>query len=139
MTASDFVCEIESLYGEFTSEGMKMAVLKKLTQISEKNISKLFDTYCRTIPGIYKPDLKNVLDCMEKACIKPEDKPKNCICCGNTWTSTQVECPRCGYSRECGNPETYRSEIQNRKAAMARLFADLMTNKLMRKTGGYDE
>lgn len=139
MTVIQFVVEIETMYGAFTTEGMKKAVMNRLRDFSEKQIDKLFETYIRTIHGTCKPDLKNVLDCMEKAGIRPEDKPKNCICCGNTWTSTQVECPRCSYSRECGNPETYRSEIQNRKAAMARLFADLMTNKLMRKPGGYDE
>ena len=113
MTASDFVCEIESLYGEFTSEGMKMAVLKKLTQISEKNISKLFDTYCRTIPGIYKPDLKNVLDCMEKACIKQDEYVKQCLSCGHKWTSTQVSCPYCGYDKTCGDPEEYKRDIES--------------------------
>lgn len=139
MTVIQFVVEIETMYGAFTTEGMKKAVMNRLRDFSEKQIDKLFETYIRTIPGTYKPDLKNVLDCMEKAGIRPEEKPKTCICCGSKWTSTQIECPTCYYSSDCGNTEVYRKEISNRKAAVARLMSDLMKNRVMRKPGGYDE
>jgi hypothetical protein len=136
MTSVQFVVEIENMYGAFTSEGMKKAVINKLSGLAENQIHKLFDTYCRTIPGTYKPDLKNVLDCMDKAGIRSDEKQRTCICCGNTWTSTQIECPRCYYSRDCGDPELYRKEIGNRKAAVARLMAEVFANKIMRNVGG---
>lgn len=139
MTVGKFISEITAMYGEFTTEGMKKAVINRISALSDHNRDKLFDTYCRTIPGTFKPDLKNVLDCMDKAGIRPEEKPHTCICCGNTWTSTQIECPRCYYSRDCGDPEQYRKEMSNRKAAVARLMAEVFANKIMRNAGGTNE
>lgn len=139
MTTQEFVNQLQDLYGPFTTDGMMVAVMKRISPLSDTQRDKLLETYVRTVPGTYKPDLKNVLDCMEKAGIRPEEKPKTCICCGSKWTSTQIECPTCYYSSDCGNPEVYRKEISNRKAAVARLMSDLMKNRVMRKPGGYDE
>mgnify|MGYP003293069644 CR=1 FL=1 len=111
MTGATFISEIISLYGEFTSEGMKRAVLARISELSDRQRDKLFDTYIRNIPGTYKPDLKNVLDCMDKAGIRPGEKVRTCEACGKSWSSTQMECPACGYTRECGDPDAYRREM----------------------------
>lgn len=113
MTVMAFITEIESMYGNFTSEGMKKAVASRISKLSESQLDKLFETYIRLIPGTYKPDLKNILDCMDKVGIKPEAKIKCCASCGHKWQSTMIECPCCSYTEAEGDPKQYYYEFIN--------------------------
>jgi hypothetical protein len=111
MTTQEFVNQLQDLYGPFTTDGMMVAVMKRVSPLSDTQRDKLLETYVRTVPGTYKPDLKNVLDCMEKACIRAADKMKTCISCGHKWSSTHFECPACGYTKDDGDPAKYRLEV----------------------------
>ena len=109
MTTNEFMISLIDLYGPFTSEGMAKAVIAKLQPLADRQRLKLFDVYIRTVPGNFKPDLKTILDCIDKAGIKIE-KQKTCPACHYAWTGTMYECPRCAYMHTDGDPADYYKE-----------------------------
>lgn len=113
MTVVKFLSELQSIYGDFTSEGMQKAVFSRVSALTDTQRGKLFDIYCRNIPGVYKPDLKNILQCMEIGGITPPEKKKVCPSCGYKWSSSSVECPNCCYTKEEGDPRQYNHEFVN--------------------------
>lgn len=120
MTTQEFVSQLQDLYGPFTSEGMKIAVMRRISVLSDSQRDRLFEAYIRNIPGTYKPDLKNVLDCMDRAGIKPQEKKRVCPSCGYSWSSTSSCCPSCCYSSDQGDPEAYHYEFTHGKGRFNR-------------------
>ena len=129
MTTQEFVNQLQDLYGPFTTDGMMVAVMKRVSPLSDTQRDKLLETYVRTVPGTYKPDLKNVLDCMEKACIRVADKMKTCVSCGYQWNSTAVDCPTCGYHKSWGDPVEYQREL---KEGMGKFNREVLAELLKR-------
>lgn len=113
MTVVKFLSELQSIYGDFTSEGMQRAVFGRVSVLTDAQRDKLFDIYCRNIPGVYKPDLKNILQCMEIGGINPSEKKSVCPSCGYKWSGTAVACPNCCYTKEDGDPRQYNYEFMN--------------------------
>lgn len=113
MDTMGFITDIQSLYGNFNTEGMMRAVAARISPLTDSQRDKLFEVYIRTIPGNYRPDLKKVLDCMESGGLRPQDKVKVCPSCGHCWNSTQVECPACCYTPADGDPQQYHHEFVN--------------------------
>lgn len=109
MTTNEFMTSLIDLYGPFTSEGMAKAVITRIQPLADRQRDALFDVYIRTVPGNFKPDLKTVLECIEKAGIKTE-KQKVCPSCNYAWSSTSVDCPRCAYMPTDGDPKVYYKE-----------------------------
>ncbi len=113
MNTEKFLWDLQDMYGPFPTEGMMRAVAGRISPLTDSQRGRLFEVYCRTVPGNYRPDLKNVLHCMELGNIKPLDKSKRCASCGYRWTSTQVECPVCSYMPDEGDPVQYHYEFVN--------------------------
>lgn len=113
MTTGQFILDIQNLYGDFPTQGMMKAVADRLAPLTDRQRSRLFEIYIRSIPGNYKPDLRNIMQCMEMGNISPAAKSKRCDSCGHRWTSTQVECPVCSYTPEEGDPKQYHYEFMH--------------------------
>lgn len=109
MTTNEFITSLIDLYGPFTSEGMAKAVVTRIQPLADRQRDALFDVYIRTVPGNFKPDLKTILECIEKAGIKTE-KQKYCPACNYAWHGTMHECPRCAYMPSDGDPKVYHKE-----------------------------
>lgn len=130
MTTQEYIQNLVSMYGDFTTEGMGRAVVEKIKQLTDSQRQKLFETYCRIIPGNFKPDIKATLEAMDKAGIIPGESTRTCASCGNKWVGTSYCCPRCNYSKEDGDPIAYCNEWLNgtgrfNREQMAKLFENL--------------
>ena len=109
MTTNEFIQNLTDLYGEFTSTGMAKAVITRIQPLADRQRDALFDVYVRTVPGNFKPDLKTILECIDKAGIRTE-KQKICPACNYAWSSTMYDCPRCAYIPSDGDPRIYYKE-----------------------------
>ena len=129
MTTPEFLTQITDLYGDFATTGMARAVANKLQQLSDRQRDRLFDVYIKTIPGNFKPDLKAVIECIEKAGIKQENQ-RTCEACSYAWSSTSHDCPRCGYTKEDGDPVAYYHEWSEGYGRFNRMAIDEMLRNM---------
>lgn len=128
MTTAELIQRITEMYGDFATPGMAKAVINKVQPLADRQRDKLYDTYTRTVPGNFKPDLKAIIDCMDKAGIKVE-KQRTCPACNYAWYGTMHECPRCAYTPTDGDPLAYYDEWANGKGRFNRIaIQDLLRN-----------
>lgn len=133
MTTQKYIQAIVSMYGDFATEGMGRAVVNKIQQLSDTQRQKLFDVYCRTVPGNFKPDIKTTLEAMDRAGIVPGEKSHSCSCCGYKWVGTSYICPICNYSESDGDPREYYNEWQYGRGRFNRQKLQEMFNALKMK------
>lgn len=129
MTTAEFIKGITELYGDFATPGMAKAVINKVQPLADRQRDKLYDTYTRTVPGNFKPDLKAIIECMDKAGIKVETQ-RTCPACNYAWSSTSIDCPRCAYMPEDGDPLAYYDEWSEGYGRFNRMAIDEMLRNM---------
>lgn len=111
MSVQDFIHRLVEVYGDFVTEGMAKEVARIINKLAPRQREKLMETYLKLVPGNFRPDVKNIMFCMEQAGIRPCEIQKECPACSMRWASTAIECPRCGYDKNMdGDPLQYNKE-----------------------------
>lgn len=123
MTPKDFITKIINLYGDFTTPGMAKEFYDIISKYSGQQLERLMSEYIRSVPGIYKPDVKCILECIDRLGVKVEVQTKHCLCCGWIMDSKADMCNRCGYSPEYNLLE-YQQQLAINQEKIAKLLAN---------------
>lgn len=134
MNANEFFRKITSLYGDFATEGMAKEFFSILSKYTDTQRDALMKYYLRTVPGIYKPDVKILLDCVEGLNLKIETQGSKCVCCGSLLKFTdENSCQTCGYNSKY-NLDEYKKILEKNKDDAAKIIGNILLN-LNKKRG----